>query len=123
MNTNKEVKECIKKIMEIFPKSFINRHFELILEPTNNIYFRIDDVENKMDFDCKVIAWLSRPSCKGLSESWQRKIRNGFNDYFGKNFDSNEMMDIYTYLGNDCDRELCKKFITSGFNIRLLDTK
>ena len=115
------IKNKLNKLMCIFPTSFINRNFELIIEPKNNIYFQLNNVESTLDFDCKVIAWLSRPSCKGLSDYWQRKIRKGFNEYFKTDFDKDEMMQIYTKLGNDIHRTLCEKFVQSGFDLSLLN--
>lgn len=120
---NAEVKALVKKTKQVFPKSFVNRQNELIVEPKNNIYFRLEDVENELDFKCKVIAWLSRPSCKGVSEDWQIKIRKGFNELLETNFTEEEMSQIYTYLGNDVKRALSIAFIQSGYDLTLLPIK
>ena len=120
---NPEVKIFVEKAKQVFPKSFVNHHNELIIEPKNNIYFRLEDVENELDFKCKVIAWLSRPSCKGVSVYWQRKIRKGFNELLGTNFSEEEMSQIYTYLGNDVKRTLSIAFIQSGYDLSLLPTR
>lgn len=53
---------------------FINYNFELIVEPKNNIYFRLEDVETERDLKIKVLSWLSRPSCKGVSPYYQKKF-------------------------------------------------
>ena len=116
-----ELKLCINKLLFAFNKAFINNSNELIIEPKNNIYFRMDDVENKLDFDCKVIAWLSRPSIKGVSTYWQQKIRKGFNYYFDKKLTKEQIDLIYTRLGNDINRKLCIKFIESDFDLKLLE--
>lgn len=108
------------KVREYFPNSFINPRNELILEPKNNIYFRLDDVDNELDFKCKVVAWLSRPSCKGMSDYWQNKIRKGFNGLLNTNFSKDDMMKIYTHLGNDVDRNLTIKFIESNYDLSAL---
>jgi hypothetical protein len=110
----------VKKIMAMFPGSFINYNNELILEPKNNIYFRLDDVKNKLELKCKFIEYTSRASCKGLSLKQQKFFRDNFNKYFGTNFDVNEMMKIYTYLGNGVNREKCIKFIETGLEIKEL---
>lgn len=115
-----EVKNLVKTTKNLFPKSFVNHNNELIVEPRNNIYFRLEDVENELDFKCKVIAWLSRPSCKGVSVYWQKKIRKLFNDLLGTNFNEEEMSEVYTYLGNDVNRPLCIKFIESNYDLSVL---
>ena len=115
-----EVKNLVKTMKNLFPKSFVNHNNELIVEPRNNIYFRLEDVENELDFKCKVIAWLSRPSCKGVSVYWQKKIRKLFNDLLGTNFNEEEMSEIYTYLGNDVNRKLCIQFIESNYDLSII---
>lgn len=117
---NNELEKIIKKTKELFPESFISSRNELILEPKNNIYFRLEDVQSELDFKCKLIAWLSRPSCKGVNEYWQREILKNFNELLGTNFTKEEMSQIYTYLGNDVDRTLCVKFIESNYDLSLL---
>jgi hypothetical protein len=117
---NNEIIKLIKKTQEFFPKSYISNRNELILEPKNNIYFRLEDVQSELDFKCKLIAWLSRPSCKGVSEYWQRKILKSCNQLLETDFTKEEMSQIYTYLGNDVDRTLCVKFIESNYDLSLL---
>lgn len=120
---NKELKRLLDIISEISPKSFINRNNELIVVPKDNIYFRLEDIKTDMELKCKVIAWLSRPSCKGISNYWQKRIRDIFNRFLGTNFNKDEMMEIYTYLGNDVNRTLCVRFIESNYDISLLQRK
>ncbi len=116
--------ELVKTFMKIVekhsPKSFVNSNFELIVEPKNNIYFRLEDVKTDLDLKCKVLAWLSRPSCKGVSDYWQKRIRAIINEFLVTEFTSDEMMEIYTYLGNDCNREKSIKFIESNYDLKLL---
>lgn len=111
----------IQKFMKIAqvhsPNIFINSNFELIVEPYNNIYFRLEDVDSELTLKCKVIAWLSRPSCKGISKNWQKRIRAIINDYLGTRFTTDDMHEIYTYLGNDYNREKTLRFIESGYNM------
>lgn len=104
----------------VSPKSFINHNNELIVEPRNNIYFRLEDVHSVMDLRCKVIAWLSRPSCKGVSNYWQKRIRQIVNEFLRTDFSKDEMDQIYTYLGNDINRKLCMRFIEGGYDLSLL---
>ena len=102
------------------PNSFINQNFELIVEPKNNIYFRLEDIETELELKCKVLAWLSRPSCKGVSDYWQNRIRAIVNEFLGTEFTFEEMTEIYTYLGNDCNRKKSIKFIESDYNLSVL---
>lgn len=116
--------ESTKKFMGIArkhsPKCFINSHFELIIEPNNNIYFRLEDIETELELKCKVLAWLSRPSCKGVSNYWQKRIRAMVNEYLQTDFTFEEMQEIYTYLGNDCNRPKTIRFIESGYDLNVL---
>nr|WP_301290396.1 hypothetical protein [Paenibacillus sp. 1781tsa1] len=102
------------------PNCFINSKFELIIEPKNNIYFLLEDVETDFDLKRKVLAWLSRPSCKGVSLYWQKRFRAIVNEYLETNFTFEEMNEIYTYLGNDCKRKKTTKFIESGYDMTVL---
>ncbi len=118
--------ELTKNFMEIVrkhsPKCFINANFELIVEPKNNIYFRLEDIETELELKCKVLAWLSRPSCKGVSKYWQKRISAIVNEFLEREFTFEEMQDIYTYLGNDCNREKTIKFIESNYDLNVLNS-
>lgn len=102
------------------PNCFINHNFELIVEPKNNIYFRLEDVDSVHALICKVLAWLSRPSCKGVSDYWQKRIRAIINEFLGTEFSEDDMHEIYTYLGNDCNRKKTERFIESGYDLSVL---
>jgi hypothetical protein len=80
-------------------------------------------VQTELDLKCKVIAWLSRPSCKGVSDYWQKRIRSIVNEFLGTNFTLDEMNEIYTYLGNDCNRKKTVKFIESNYDLTVLNAK
>ncbi|MNK84466.1 hypothetical protein D3C87_1043150 [compost metagenome] len=112
-----EIQKFMKVAQRHSPSIFINPNFELIVEPKNNIYFRLEDVYTELELKCKVLAWLSRPACKGVSEQWQKKIRAVINDYLGTEFTVDDMHEIYTYLGNDCNRNKTLRFIKSGYNM------
>lgn len=115
-----EVQKFMKILQKHSPRCFINSNFELIVEPKNNIYFRLVDVEDELTLKCKVLAWLSRPSCKGVSEYWQKRIRAALNEYLGTNFTFEEMNEVYTYLGNDCNRPRTIRFIESNYDLSVL---
>jgi hypothetical protein len=117
---NNDMKRLIERTKKMFPKSFINNRNELILEPKNNIYFKLEDVQSELDFKCKLIAWLSRPISKGVNKYWQRKLLKNFNAFLGTNFTNEDMRQIYGFLGNDVNRSLCVEFIESNYDLSLL---
>ncbi|QWU14300.1 hypothetical protein SAMN04487895_101601 [Paenibacillus sophorae] len=118
-----EIQKFMKIVQNHSPNVFINSNFELIVEPKNNIYFLLEDVETDIDIKRKVLAWLSRPACKGVSEYWQKRIRAIINEYLGTDFTLEDMHEIYTYLGNDCNRKKTLKFIESGYDLALLKNR
>ncbi|WP_225743349.1 hypothetical protein [Marinilactibacillus sp. Marseille-P9653] len=119
---NAEVaQEFMKIAAKHSPDIFINYNLELIVIPRNNIYFRLKDVESKLDLQRKVIEWLSRGCHTGVSNPVQKKLRNICNDYLGTSFTKEEFDSIYTYLGNGVDSKATIKFIESGFNLNVID--
>jgi hypothetical protein len=117
---NDDILICLQRIGVVFPNAFINTKNELILEPKNNVYFSLGDVETSLDFNCKMIAWVSRPACKGTSPYWQKKITYALNEFLGTKFSNQDLMLIYTKLGNDIKRSLCEKFVSSGYDLSML---
>nr|WP_145401621.1 hypothetical protein [Paenibacillus xylanexedens] len=115
-----EVQKFMRIVERHSPSCFINSKFELIIEPKNNIYFLLSDVESDFDIKRKVLAWLSRPSCKGVSLYWQKRFRAIINEYLETSFTLADMDEIYTYLGNDCNRNKTIRFIESGYDMSVL---
>lgn len=113
--------EYLQLILPYFPRAFVTEYNELVLESTNNIYFRLEDVESLLDFKCKMIEFVSRSSYKGVTPYWQRYIRRGFNSFFRKDFTADNFCLIYFHLGNGVNRELCRRFILSNFDFKLLE--
>lgn len=111
----------INHALHVFPKSFINNNNEIILEPRNNVYFRLEDVKTELDFKCKMFAWLSRPIAKGLNKYWSPKVLQSFNVLLGTNFTKDDMYKIYDRLGNDVNRQLTVRFIKSNYDFTLLE--
>lgn len=122
-NLNEEIafKSIVNRSLHTFPKSFINRSNEIILEPRNNVYFRLEDIDTELDFKCKMFAWLSRPISKGLNKYWSSKVLSSFNSLLGTNFTKEEMYKIYDRLGNDVNRRLTIRFIESGYDMAILN--
>lgn len=117
---NEHMAKIVGMAMAYFPKPFVNSRHELIFEPNNNIYFSLKNIKSEMDMKCKILAWLSRPSTKGVSDYWQKRFLKFVNIVLGTDFSKDEMSEIYTYLGNDCNRPLCERFIDSGYDLSLL---
>lgn len=114
------LKSIINHALQLFPKSFINHSNEIILEPRNNVSFRLDDVKNELDFKCKMFAWVSRPIAKGLNKYWWPKVLKSFNQLMKTNFTKEDMSLIYDRLGNDVNRKLTVHFIESNYNLEIL---
>lgn len=112
--------DVLKEIQPFFPLAHIYKNNELILDPKNNIYFRIDNITSKLEFQCKILEWCSRPACKGLKPIWQRFVQGALNGYFRQTWTRNELESIYTRLGNGVNRELCIKFIKGDFDLKIL---
>ncbi|MBE7114504.1 hypothetical protein FT641_18205 [Bacillus paranthracis] len=117
---NTEVQILVEKTKEVFPKAYVNSSNELIFDPRNNLYFRLEDVENRLDFICKMFAWLSRPISKSLSEYKSKEVLKRFNRMLGTSFTKDEMLVIYNYLGNDANRNLCVRFIETNYDLSLM---
>lgn len=116
----KSAKLMVAKTLQVFPKSFINQDDELILEPKNNVYFRLEGLKTETDFICKLMAWTSRPIAKGLTPSWSKKVLARVNELLGTNFSKEDMQVIYTHLGGDVNPALSVKFIESGYDLSVL---
>lgn len=69
----------------------------------------------------KVIEWLSREASKSLSRASQKYHLDGINKFFGTSFTQEEMIKIYTYLGNAINHELTLKFMRGGYDLRVID--
>lgn len=115
------LEDYVQKALRAFDKSFINANNEIILEPRNNVYFRLDGVNDELDFKCKMFAWVSRPIAKGLNKYWAPRVLQSFNKFMGTNFSREDMYEIYDRLGNDVNRKLTLNFIASKYDMELLN--
>ena len=126
-NINENIKEYVKDLLELFPNSFINEEQEFIAEPRTNLYFLLSNCNSLLDIKCKILEWFSRDAFKSRpfrsdlqNKEYQDNIREKINEFLGTDFTRDEMMDIYTMLGNNINRKLCIEFIESGYNMKLL---
>ena len=117
----------LKQIMIEFNGSFINSSNELILIPRTNLYFSLENVENELDLECKLLEWCSRHTYKSepfsqdfRNEIYQRENLKRLRNLFDYNFTEEEMEKIYCKLGNAVNRAKTIKFIESGLDIKVL---
>lgn len=116
-----------KKLMNCFPNSFINSKGEFIAHREANEYFNLDNCNDELEVKCKVLAWFSRgahktaPFGKRKNEIFHKFMLDGINSFLGTDFTSEDMDLIYTYLGNDVNRDLTIKFINSGYDMAVID--
>lgn len=127
-NINEKIKEYVEDLLDLFPNSFINEEQEFIAEPRTNLYFLLSNCNSLLDIKCKILEWFSRDAFKSRpfrsdlqNKEYQDNIREKINEFLGTDFTRDEMMDIYTMLGNNINRKLCIEFIESGYNMKLLE--
>lgn len=118
------------RLMNCFPQSFITLHEEFIAHPEANEYFILGDIKNGIELEYKTLEWLSRAACK--TEPFKSKKKNnefnsfmlsGINRFLNTNFTKDDMMTIYTYLGNNIRRPLTEEFVVSGYDMEILRRK
>ena len=112
--------EIRKRLCAAFPRCFVNSLFEFIAHPPRNSYFRLEGVETELELKAKVIEWLSREAVKGGSKSEQKYHLDGINQFLGTKFSSEDMDEIYTYLGNSVNHKKTIRFIESGYDMSVL---
>ena len=120
--------ETVRKLMMAFPNSFINYHGEFIAHRGANQYFNLSTCYNELDVKCKTLEYLSRSACKTMQYSTKKRnetlwefMRTGINTFLQTEFTRDDMMKIYTYLGNGVNRAKCVRFIESGYDMRILN--
>lgn len=109
------------RLIQSFPRGFVNGNFEFIAHPKRNSYFSLKGVCTLEELSAKVIEWLSREAIKGGNRSSMQYHLNGINEFLGTRFSKEEMETIYTYLGNRVNHEKTLRFIKSGFNLATLE--
>ncbi len=91
-----------------------------------NIFFQTSSCKTKQDVQRSVIEWFSRDAYKTrfyggrTDELIHKYVLDGINAYLKTDFTEEQIEHIYTYLGNGVNRELCVKFIESGFDLSVL---
>lgn len=103
-----------------FPKFFINHNLEVIVHPRRNTYFLLTDVYTETDLAAKILEWLSREAAKSVDDQSQKYHLNGINAFLGTSFSKDDMVQIYTYLGNRVNHTKTMQFIESGYDLSTL---
>jgi phenylalanyl-tRNA synthetase beta subunit len=109
-----------RKIQAAFPQSFVNMQNELIFSLRTDSGFSLKDVTDETQLKAKILEWLTRTAIKAVSPKERKLHFEGINKLLGTNFTLEEMTDIYTYLGNGINHDLCVKFVESGYDMTLL---
>ena len=95
-----------RKIQAAFPQSFVN--------------ISLKDVTDETQLKAKILEWLTRTAIKAVSPKERKLHFEGINKLLGTNFTLEEMTDIYTYLGNGSNHDLCVKFVESGYDMTMI---
>ena len=118
----------IDRLFECFPNSFINGHEEFVAYPKTNLYFIIGNCKSSLDVKCKVLEWFSRDASKETpyrsrekNKRYQAMVRERVNAFLGTAFTAEDMLQVYTKLGNAVNHELTVNFIVSGYDMRLIN--
>ena len=115
-----EKSEIREKLRMAFPNYFVNSLFEIIIYPARNTYFSLADVETETELKANVLEWLLREASKSISRISQKYHLTGINQFLGTDFTQEDMIEIYTYLGNRCNHEKTIRFIESNYDIDVL---
>lgn len=122
--------DYVFEVMKQFPGSFINYNNELILIPKTNLYVGLYNVNTSTDLKFKLLEWCSRDCtyASWYSQEWRNRryqddVLSKINKCLETNFTREEMELIYEKLGNSCNHELTMKFVSSGYDMKLLEEK
>lgn len=71
---NEEVLNDLKKLLGLFPGSYINQNLEVILIPKTNTYFSLKGVGSRRDIIAKLLMWCTRTISK--ERPYKQELRN-----------------------------------------------
>ena len=117
-----ENKDIRGRFVKAFPMFYINHNLEAIVYPRANTYFMLEDVQTETDLAAKVLEWLSREAAKGVSKRSRDYHLSGINTFLGTDFTQDDMLEIYTYLGNRINHAKTLAFISSDYDFDTLRT-
>ena len=109
-----------RRIQAAFPQAFVNMQNELIFSLKTDSGFSLKDVTDETQLKAKILEWLTWAAIKAVSPKERKLHFEGINKLLGTNFTLEEMTDIYTYLGNGINHDLCVKFVESGYDMTMI---
>lgn len=121
--------EITQRLLECFPKSFINRNGEFIAHKKSNTYMLLENKETWLDVAVGLVEWFSRAAFKtepyysdAANAHFHRFILDGINRFLGPAIPlTHEDMElVYTYLGNGIHHSLAVQFVESDCDMELL---
>lgn len=125
---NEEVLNELKKLLGLFPRSYINQNLEVILIPKTNTYFSLEGVGSRRDVIAKLFMWCSRTIVKGQpfrnkksNDMYREATKRALNYYLGTLFSDEDINLIYQKLGNGINKKLTYSFIDSDFDMEVLN--
>lgn len=125
---NEEILNELKKLLGLFPKSYINQNLEVILIPKTNTYFNLEGVGSRRDIIAKLLMWCTRTIAKGQpfrnkkrNDMYREATKRALNYYLGTLFSDEDIDFIYQRLGNGINQDLTYSFIDSDFDMEVLN--
>ena len=122
-----DMKEARKKLLECFPGSFINEMDEFVAHPRTNQYFILRDCKTVEAVEAKVLEYLSRSAFKSqpYSQEWRNRrlhefMLAGINAFLNTDFSYEDMELIYTYMGSGINHDLMIVFIDHDMSMKWL---
>ena len=120
--------EISKELMRCFPNSFINSYGEFIAHKYANQYFILDNCNTEEDVKVKILSWFSRGAhktepykTKKCNDALHKYMLNGINKYLNTNFTKDDISRIYTYFGNDCNKNKCYEFVQNNYDMKIIE--
>ena len=115
-----DMKEVRADLLAAFPRSFFNKTDDFVAHAYSESWFRMENCEYPEDVECKVLEYLSRAAIKGqpYDQEWRNVkfrefMRSSISSFFQTDLLHEQLVLIYTKLGNAVNHELTKKFIDS----------
>lgn len=117
--------EILCDLQTAFPESFVKYNTqEFIAYPETNAYFSIKNCVDRIDFECKVIEFLSREAFKSepfyserKNERYHKQMLDGINKFMGTEYTEDDMEIIYQKFGNGVRHEELREWLENGGDV------
>ncbi len=113
----------LKRLMNCFPKSFINSDNELILVPGINLFLDLNTIYTDFDLKYRVLSACSR-SCvpeKCKSKYWAKTTRQSTNEFLEVGFGDGDYRLLYDKFGGRTNEEEGRRFVEEDMDITQFD--